>query len=262
MLSKNAIKFVNSLKIKKYRLEHQAFIVEGEKSVAELLSGRFRVSALYCLESWFRENPDLLKMSGAEIILITAEELSRISDLTTPNRVLAVAALPENPGPGQLNFEEMILALDGIRDPGNMGTILRTADWFGIRQLVCSPDCVDVFNPKVVQATMGSFARVSVFSMEIIKLINYAPENTPVFGALLQGPSLSSRTFTKAGILIIGNESRGISAPIIPFITDPVFIPSFTGSNAPSTHAESLNASVANAIICYEIRKQLSENKF
>ena len=262
MLSKNSIKFVNSLKIKKYRQLHQAFTVEGEKSVAELLAGQFRLMAIYCLESWYLENRELIRKNQVEPQLVTEDELARISDLTTPNRVLAIARIPETSEIKEDDYSDMILALDGIRDPGNMGTIIRTADWFGIRQLVCSPDCVDIYSPKVIQSTMGSFARVNVTIMELIQLINLAPQSTAVFGALLEGPSLTSKQFSKPGILIIGNESKGISAPIIPYITDPVFIPSFTGRNETSPRAESLNASVANAIICYEIRKQLSENKF
>ncbi len=262
MLSHNVIKFINSLKIKKYRQQHQAFLVEGEKSVAELLKGRFRVSAIYCLEGWMRENYSILQRCNADISIVTEEELHKISDLATPNKVLAVAGLPVSRELDKAYFNDLILALDGIRDPGNMGTILRTADWFGIKLVVCSPDCVDAFNPKVIQSSMGSYARIHVHYMELVGLIKAAPHDFPVFGALLEGPSVTEKKFTKPGILIIGNESKGISKSLIRHITDPVFIPPFHNLADGTSHAESLNASVANAIICYEIRKQLSENKF
>ena len=262
MLSKNTIKYINSLKIKKYRQLHNAFIVEGEKCVAELLKGPFEVTSIFCLEYWKDENTALLSGKKVEISLINEEELYRISDLSTPNKVLAIAIIPPTRELILEDFNDMILALDGIRDPGNMGTILRTADWFGIRNVVCSPDCVDIYNLKVVQSTMGSFARVNVAYMDIVGLISLASGSVPIYGALLEGPLLTDKKFIKPGILIIGNESQGISSTLIPLITDPVFIPRYLPSPIPSYHAESLNASLANAIICYEIRKQLSENKF
>lgn len=262
MLSKITIKFINSLKIKKYRQLHTAFIVEGEKCVAELLKGPFEVTSIFCLEYWKDENIALLSGKNIEISFINEEELHRISDLSTPNKVLAIAVIPPTRELIREDFNTMILALDAIRDPGNMGTILRTADWFGIGNVVCSPDCVDIYNMKVVQSTMGSFTRVNVTYMDITDLISLASGSVPVYGALLEGPSLTDKKFIKPGILIIGNESKGISSRLIPLITDPVFIPRFLPSPSVPYHAESLNASVANAIICYEIRKQLSENKF
>jgi RNA methyltransferase, TrmH family len=262
MLSKNTIKFINSLKIKKYRQQHNAFIVEGEKSVAELLNGPFDVQAVYCLESWENRYQSLLKSISSSVSIISEDELSRISDLSTPNQVLAVVAIPPARQLDPEDFENMVLVLDGIRDPGNMGTILRTADWFGIKNIACSLDCVDVYNTKTIQSTMGSFARVNVVYTDLNNLIKQVPDSIPVYGALLEGPLLTNKKFIKPGILIIGNESNGISPTLIPLITDPVFIPPYFHSGSLTYHAESLNASMANAIICYEIRKQLSENKF
>ncbi|NVO20313.1 MAG: RNA methyltransferase [Bacteroidetes bacterium] len=262
MLSKNSIKYINSLKIKKYRQLHNVFIAEGEKIVAELLSGTSQLIAIYATEAWIRENQPGLSGITAEVSVVTEEELEKISDLSTPNKVLALVHLPDQPELQQDDFSEMMLALDGIRDPGNMGTILRTADWFGIRNVACSIDCVDVYNTKVIQSTMGSFTRVNVVYIDLKSLIEIAGPNTPIYGALLNGPSLTDKKFQKAGILMIGNESKGISPELISLITDPIFIPSFTPSVSKSYHAESLNASIANAIICYEISKQLSENKF
>lgn len=262
MLSKNAIKYINSLKIKKYRLEHQAFLVEGEKCVSELLVSSLTTKAVYCTESWHHRYSKMLGNGKFVVELVTENELTKISDLTTPNQVLAVAAMPEPPEPEMKIFSDIILALDSIRDPGNMGTILRTADWFGITHVVCSPDCVDIYNTKVVQASMGSIGRIKVHSMPLAELLSMRPKGTPIYGALLQGETITSKKFLKNGILIIGNESQGISQQLLPLITDPVFIPPFLHSENSAYHAESLNASVANAIICYEIRKQLGENKF
>lgn len=262
MLSKNSIKYINSLKIKKYRLEHQSFLVEGEKCVSELLNSSLTTKAVYCNESWYNRNSRLIRNDSIIVELITDSELSRISDLTSPNQVLAIAAMPDPPKPDMKMFSDIILALDSIRDPGNMGTILRTADWFGITNVVCSTDCVDIYNTKVVQASMGSIGRIRVHSLNLVDLLSMRPNKTPVYGALLEGETITSKKFSKNGILIIGNESQGISNQLLPLITDPVFIPPFLHSENSSYHAESLNASVANAIICYEIRKQLGENKF
>jgi TrmH family RNA methyltransferase len=152
-----------------------------------------------------------------------------------------------NPG------NDLILVLDGIRDPGNLGTILRTADWFGYRNVICSPDCVELYNPKVVQATMGSLTRVKVGYQDLISLLN-KNKNVPVYGALLEGANLYKSSLQSKGYLMIGNESHGISPTLKPFITHPVSIPSSPAS--PNEKAESLNASVAAAIFCAEFRRQ------
>jgi TrmH family RNA methyltransferase len=262
MLSKNTLKYINSLKIKKYRQLHKTFIVEGEKSVTELFKGTLNIVSIFCIESWAKKYSAYLETVDTEINLITEEELQKISDLSTPNQVLALVSIPETHEIEQDDLSEIILALDGIRDPGNMGTILRTADWFGIKNVACSIDCVDLYNTKVIQSTMGSYARVNVNYIDLENFLFKHIGTTPVYGALLHGPLLTDKKFLKPGILIIGNESKGISADLIKFITDPIFIPPFFNAESHSYHAESLNASVANAIICYEIRKQLSENKF
>lgn len=259
MLSRNAIKYIQSLKSKKFRKLYGAFIVEGEKSVEELLRGKLRVDSVYAVEDWMNAHRHLLN-SSLKAETIGEDDLGRISDLKTPNKVLAVAGIPDKPPFQPEDYDSLILALDGIRDPGNMGTILRTADWFGIRKVVCSEDCVDVFNPKVVQASMGSFARVVVYETDLTTFLRSRPEDIPVYGALLSGESITGKKFPRPGILIIGNESQGISAALLPEITDPVFIPPVLSTG--KDHAESLNASIANAIICYEISKQLFENKF
>jgi TrmH family RNA methyltransferase len=261
MLSHNQIKYINSLKIKKYRQLHNVFIVEGEKGVTELLKSAIKPVKLFALSEWLRRNSSELNQKNIEWQEITDDELKKVSDLVTPNQVLAIAEIPEPDILQGSQFTGMTLALDGIRDPGNMGTIIRTADWFGIRTIICSNDSVDAFNPKVVQATMGSFARVSIFYTHLQTFFENTAKDIPVFGALLEGPDITQKTFTRPGIILIGSESHGISHQLIPYVNEPLHIPriSFSGNE---NKAESLNASIANGIICYEICKQLYKNNF
>ncbi len=261
MLSHNQIKYINSLKIKKFRQQEHAFIVEGEKGVSELLKSSLKSIKVFALSEWLQTNSILLSKKNIEWQEITVSELKKVSDLVTPNSVLAIAGIPESDIPFPMKFTGMALALDGIRDPGNMGTMIRTADWFGISKIFCSVDSVDAFNPKVVQATMGSFARVNIFYTDLAEYFKNLAKNIPVYGALLEGPDITTKTFTQAGIIVIGSESHGVSAQLIPFINEPVHIPGFSFSGS-ENHAESLNASIANGIICYEICKQLSKNNF
>ncbi len=258
MLSLNQVKFINSLKIKKYRQQHKAFIVEGEKGVDELLNSKLHTLKVYALHEWLDKNIVQLRKKNIEHAEITAEELKKVSDLVTPNRVLAVASIPAFDLPAPDSINSMMLALDSIRDPGNMGTILRTADWFGIRTILCSSDSVDLYNPKVIQATMGSFSRVQVYYIELLDFFKVLPAGTPVFGALLEGPDITNKTFSRPGIILIGSESHGIKNELIPFVNEPLHIPHFSVPEV-GNNAESLNASIANGIICYEICKQLSK---
>jgi len=258
MLSHNQIKYINSLKSKKFRQQHSAFIIEGEKGVSELLSSSIKPVKVFALAEWLDKNLALLTEKNIGLQEITIDELKKVSDLTSPNQVLAIGEIPEVEMPEPSGFTGMTLALDGIRDPGNMGTMIRTADWFGIKRIICSPDSVDVYNPKVVQATMGSFSRVSVFYTDLLNLFKAFPGDIPVFGALLEGPDITQKTFTRPGVILIGSESHGISNELISFINEPLHIPRFSHSDA-DNQAESLNASIANGIICYEICKQLSK---
>jgi len=261
MLSHNQIKYINSLKIKKFRQLHKAFIVEGEKGVDELLRSSIQTLKIYALPEWCERNISILKRKNTDLEEITATELNKITDLITPNQVLAIAEIPTALMPAPSEFKEMTLALDGIRDPGNMGTIIRTADWFGISKIICSSDSVDMYNPKVIQATMGSFSRVNVFYTNLPDFFKNLPTEIPVFGALLEGPDITQKVFNRPGIVLIGSESHGISGSLIPFINEPLHIPHFSVSKT-QNRAESLNASIANGIICYEICKQLYKNIF
>lgn len=261
MLSHNQIKFINSLKVKKYRQQHKTFIIEGEKGVQELLSSAIQPITIYAVAEWLDKHETLLRKKRIEMQEISSEELGKVSDLNTPNQVLALAAIPDTSLPDPAAFSGMALALDGIRDPGNMGTIIRTADWFGIRKIICSSDSVDMYNPKVVQSTMGSYARVQVFYLNLPGFFQKLPADVPVFGALLEGPDITGKSFTRPGIILIGSESHGISKTLMPYINEPLHIPGFSLSDQ-TNQAESLNASIANGIICYEICKQLYKNNF
>lgn len=258
MLSKNQVKFVNSLKQKKFREEHNLFIAEGTKIVPELIQSKIKVKQLFATADFLNKiKPD----TNIECIEIKNNELERLSALTTPNEVLAVCEIPEY----NLNTDELkdklTLVLDTIKDPGNLGTIIRVADWFGIDNIICSAETVDAYNPKVVQATMGSIARVKLHYVDLklffetLKKTNPAV-TLPVYGALLEGESIYTKQLAPNGFIIIGNESKGISDTLIPNITDKISIPSFSHFKADGGETESLNAAIATSIICSEFRRR------
>jgi RNA methyltransferase, TrmH family len=257
MLTKAQIKYINSLKIKKYRHLHNSFIVEGNKGVSELMKSGFNIEMIVATSEWLDAAKPVPESDKTKIILVESTELGKISDLISPNQVLAVVYKPVQGYPPVSDLHWPILALDGIRDPGNLGTIIRTADWFGIRQVVCSPDCVDAYNPKTIMSTMGSFTRVAIYICNLAEYINKLDKNIPVLGAMLEGDDLTNVSFSKPGILIIGSESHGISENLKPLLTKKIYIPSYGAISSETGEAESLNASIANAIICYELTKQL-----
>jgi TrmH family RNA methyltransferase len=254
MLSKNQIKFLNSLKQKKFREEHHVFVAEGNKIISELLASAIKVKQIYSVSSAFEK----LKIPHAvECIEIKTAELDRISSLTTPNEMIAVCEMPSNP----LNISELksklTLLLDTIKDPGNLGTIIRIADWFGIETIICSDQSADVFNPKVVQATMGSIARMKIHYTDLNEflILNQGTLKLPVYGALLEGENIYSKQLPDTAFIMIGNESKGISSELIPHITHGITIPSFSHFKSIPGETESLNAAIATAIICSEFRR-------
>jgi RNA methyltransferase, TrmH family len=242
MLVKSQVKYIQSLGQKKFRNEEGLFIAEGPKVVKELMeSGTIKLQQIYALHEWVDENSSLLKRQPeTEIIIITQAELERISQLTTPNKVLAVAhqfdpvATIETKG-------KVLLALDTIQDPGNLGTLIRIADWFGISHIVCSEDCADVYNPKVVQSTMGSIARVR---LSYLDLAEWLEENHDcrVYATVMDGQDISGMKKITEGIILIGNESKGIAPDILQHANVKITIPG-KGS------AESLNAAVAAGVV-------------
>lgn len=243
MLSKNQIKLITGLQQKKYRKEHNLFIAEGIKTVQELLNSEFELYHLYTTENIFSD------VEKNRVTIITQPELEKISALTTPNTCLAVFKIPESK---QVRAEGLVVALDDVRDPGNLGTIIRLCDWFGINQLICSEACADVYNPKVVMATMGSLARVNVAYTSLEKF--FANTNLPVFGTFMDGENIYNQTLPENGIIVMGNEANGISAEIERFCSKRIAIPRFGELQA----TESLNVATATAIILSEFRRNFS----
>jgi TrmH family RNA methyltransferase len=259
MLTKNEIKHISSLSIKKYREIHNEFTAEGVKVVAELLNSNYKIRKVFCIEEWYRKNEYILSSGNYEFEVITEKELERISSLSTPNQVIAVATIPENTQKLFDPEKELILALDDIKDPGNLGTIIRTADWFGIKKIICSESTVDVYNTKVIQAAMGSSFRVEILYTGLLEYLNKLNNKINIYGALLDGEIIYNQKLSNNGIIIIGNESKGISDEIKPFVTDKLFIPQVNTSSG-NGKPESLNASIATAVICYEFCRQ-NQNK-
>ena len=239
MVTKSELKYIQSLSDKKVRLETGCFIAEGVKLVGEMIAAGYPLKAVYALDSW--DSPD----ASIEVTRIEVFELEKMSMLQTPNQVLAVAMMPQKEVALDL-AGQLTLVLDGIQDPGNMGTIIRTADWFGITQIVASEDTVDVYNPKVIGATMGSFMRVSVTYKNLQEWMPTV--KLPVYGALLEGENIFTTNAVKEGLLVIGSEGKGIRENILDLITYPVTIPKIGG-------AESLNAGIAAGIIVAQLTR-------
>ncbi len=250
MLTKNEIKYIHSLKLKKNRKQNGEFVAEGVKLILDLLQSGMEVKKLFTTEvSLFDEYRDI------ELVEITQKELSRLSNQNNPNKAIALFSIPTNIFSEKTIETEWILALDGINDPGNLGTIIRTADWFGFKHILCSSDCVDAYNPKVVQSSMGSLARVQLHYIELQeKLLAYA-QKTKILGSFMEGETIEKDAFPKSGILLIGNEANGIRDEIASIVHKKISIPS---SSLAQNQAESLNAAVATAIFCYKIKESIS----
>jgi RNA methyltransferase, TrmH family len=254
MLSAGQIKHIRSLALPKFRKMHNRFIVEGEKMVAEALNSDYLVEHIYALEGWARKSAANPELPVSKVTIVSNAGLNRISNLKTPNNVLAIVNIPEL-AVDKTIFDDLVLALDRIADPGNLGTIIRLADWFGIRNLLCSHDTVELYNPKVVQATMGSLFRVKVHYVDLVEIIGTMAGNLPKYAALLDGENIFNQDLPKNAVVIIGNESQGISGRVANLADYRLTIPSVTKG------AESLNVSMATAIICSEFRKHLFLNK-
>jgi TrmH family RNA methyltransferase len=252
MLSKSQINLLKSLQHKKFRREHGFFLVEGHKSIIEFINSDYQVDTVYHISAF---DPKVLKLSQKiNLCEISVTELEKISSLKTPQDVVALVRMPQWPILEQSDLEgKFSLVLDGIQDPGNLGTIIRIADWFGMEHVICSEDTVDVYNPKVIQACMGSLARVSVHYIDLSELLSSI--KLPVFGALLDGENIYDINFGTGGLVVMGNEGNGIRPEIQKRITQAITIPRVG-------KAESLNVAIATAIFCSEIsRKMLAGNK-
>ena len=245
MLSKNQIKLIKSLETKKNRKREGLFVAEGPKVVGDLLRAGYQPHSIYATPQ--------CSLFNAKCSTVTDDELHRISFLQHPQEVLAVFHIPTPPQPSDTRPQTstLTLALDGVQDPGNVGTIIRIADWFGITQIICSPDTADVYNPKVVQATMGSLAHVSITYCDLVPLLREA--NVPVYGTLLDGQDIYQQPLSAEGIIVMGNEGNGISPEVRQLVTNKLLIPNFNNN---TETAESLNVAIATAITCSEFRRR------
>lgn len=244
MITSNKIKFIRSLKLKKNRDIHNCFIVEGEKMVNEILNSSFVIRDIYVTKDCsLRINDNI------DIHNISANNLKRITNLKTPNKVLAIVEKMEE----RFVLEDMsngiTLILDGIKDPGNFGTIIRLCDWFNVKNIICSKDTVDLYNPKVIQATMGSISRVNVFYKDLVDIISNLPIEAHIYAASMEGEDIKDIIIRKNSIIVLGNESVGISNNIKQLITNKITIKQEEGG------AESLNVAIAASIILYEFNK-------
>lgn len=252
------MKGVAALRLKKFRALQKRFVAEGLTLVTELLDSRVKVVELYGTEEFYRVCPLAGRVPAAFCHVVTESQLRKISSLSEPNEVLAVCEIPSEAFEPSLWKDELCLVLDDIRDPGNLGTLIRAADWFGIPAILCSPETVDCYNPKVVQATMGSIARVRVFTVDLVPFLAEAAMTRPVYGAVLRAASVYNEELSPTGLLVLGNESRGISPEVQAVLTHQISIPSYA-RNAAS--AESLNAGVAGAVLCAEFRRRFPPSR-
>lgn len=240
MVGKSKIKLINSLSQKKQRTKTGLFVVEGIKGIKELLASNFELEMLFSEESIFTVPDEKMQ-------LLTAEELKKISKLATPQTAVALFRIPKT---GAIGAEGFSVALDGVRDPGNLGTIIRLCDWFGIADLICSNDTVDCFNPKVVQASMGSIARVNIVYTDLENHLKQTAN--PIYGTFMNGENVYESDLSSAGILVLGNEANGISTAISNLTDQKLAIPQF-GEQKPT---ESLNVATATAILLSEFKRR------
>jgi RNA methyltransferase, TrmH family len=245
MLSKGTIKFIKSLQVKKYRKQEQCFLIEGAKSVEELLVSDFEIVKVLATSDFLSGLNIPLK---GEIVEVDEKTLSGLGEFQSNRSALAVARLKSNHRV-EVGTDEYALVLDDIRDPGNFGTIIRTADWYGIRKIIASPETADFYNPKVISATMGSFTRVQVYYTDIEAYLSKGAG--PVYGAFLKGEDVHKTSFSMGGLIVIGSESHGISAGVSRLVTSRITIPRYG-------MAESLNVAMATAIVLDNLRRVLT----
>lgn len=240
MLSKSQIKLITSLRQKKFRLQHQIFFAEGAKTINELLNSKFKLRHLYTCTLDF-DVPDVL------LTQITEKELQKISVLKTPNNALAIFEIPKEE---YIDYDNLVVALDNVRDPGNLGTIIRLCDWFGVENLICNSETVDCYNPKVIQATMGSITRVNVVYENLEEILTN--KDVISFGAFMNGDNVYDMRLPQKGILVLGNEANGIQKNLEAVISKRVSIPRFGRLK----QAESLNVANATAILLSEFKRR------
>ena len=253
MLSKNQIKYIHSLKLKKIREQEKVFLIEGDKIVLEAISSNQNIRLLCATESFLKS----INISGIdEIICVTEQELQKASLMQSPQNALAIVEIPEQSFHISSVCNDLLLALDFVQDPGNLGTIIRLADWFGINHLLCSENTADCYNPKTIQASMGSIFRVNIHYLNLPLTLDEARhEGMSVYGTFIEGQNIYQHPLSKNGILVMGNEGNGISSEIEKKISHKLFIPPFP---IDQKNTESLNVATATAICCSEFRRRLS----
>ena len=257
MIPASQIKLIHSLRQKKYRDRHRLFAVEGEKMVRELLGHNVttghRPQRLFATAGYIEANKELLYSGGLDVTEVTEQELKKVSNLVTPQPVIALVSIPAPDPATEADYKGPVLAFESIRDPGNLGTILRTAGWFGISYVVCTPDSADLYNPKVVQATMGALFRVKVTYLDLEEWFT-RPDiaNRQILGTFLEGDNLYSVPLGKDPVILFGNESKGLSDRYNRYIGRRISIPSFAGGGF---GPESLNVAAAVAVVCSELRR-------
>lgn len=249
-LSKNRIKYIRSLELKKHRKEEQVFIAEGTKLVLDLMEV-FDCVTLLCTPDWIKKNAST---KANEIIEVTEDDLNKISQLKTAQQVFAIFKQPHYELDTDVLKRELCIGLDDIQDPGNLGTIIRLADWFGIENIFCSLNTVEVYNPKVIQATMGAVARVKIHYLALEQLLENNKE-IPIYGTFLEGDNIYQEKLSDNGLILMGNEGNGISDELQKMVSKKLFIPNYPTSRQTS---ESLNVATATAIVCAEFRRQVS----
>ncbi len=245
MVSKNQKKLIKSLAQKKYRKQHQLFVAEGVKVIRELLDAGIQLHTLYTSNDQLFDN-----VAANKQIIVSDTDLKQLTFLTTSQKALAIFEIPDSK---EIDEEQLIVALDDVRDPGNLGTIIRLCDWFGIEQLVCSKATVDCYNPKVIQATMGSISRVEISYVDLALFLKEKSASNPVFGTFMEGDNLYKTTLPKKGIIVMGNEANGISETIASLVTNKITIPRFGKSQV----TESLNVAMATSIILSEFKRSI-----
>jgi TrmH family RNA methyltransferase len=252
MVSKNKAAFILSLQKRKIREEEKLFVAEGDKIVKEFLEAGMKITTLVAKPEFIASVDLKYRNNIDEIIPATFDELRRISTLKTPHNALALVKMKEGHAKSETESNSLSLALDSIQDPGNLGTIIRAAAWFGINDIFCSPDSVDIYNPKVIQSTMGALLHVNVYYTDLAILLGRT--SCKIYGAVTNGLSIYSHQLSENGLIVLGNESRGISGQLLPLISELITIPRF-GSNAPGI--ESLNVGMAASVILSEFRRRI-----
>ena len=256
MISKNRLKYVRSLAMKKYRKAEGVFVAEGHKLVGDLLDV-FECKYLAATSEWLSANAawvERQRRSGVEVDEVTDEELKRASFQETPQQVLAVfKQLTYEVDVNEVARKQLCLVLDDVQNPGNLGTIVRLADWFGIEHIFCSKGCADIYNPKTVQATMGGIARVQVHEADLPELLSRLDKDIPVYGTFLDGENIYGRELENRGLIVMGNEGKGVSKEVAAFVTERLYIPNYPEGRETS---ESLNVAIATAIVCAEFRRR------